>query len=153
MQDNPDPSGPSVPRYAGPAPSRQQQTLVFLKFAVRCAEMARSAPTAPPQPQPSGAAPPMAAANGPAPGDAAPVLTAQIRAARGLLRWTQATLAHRAGVSAVTLNMIENETVRPRDATLAAIRRALEGGGVQFLEEDGIGVGVRFAAGWRSLAG
>ncbi len=95
----------------------------------------------------------MAAADGPVPGEAAPVLTAQIRAARGLLRWTQATLAHRAGVSAVTLNMIENETVRPRDATLAAIRRALEGGGVQFLEEDGIGVGVRFAAGWRGLAG
>ena len=69
---------------------------------------------------------------------------AQIRAARGLLKWTQATLAHRASVSTVTLNMIENETVRPRDTTLAAIRRALEGGGVQFLDEGGVGVGVRF---------
>ena len=70
---------------------------------------------------------------------------AQIRAARGLLKWTQATLAHRASVSTVTLNMIENEAVRARDATLAAIRRALESGGVQFLEEDGVGVGVRFS--------
>ena len=75
----------------------------------------------------------------------APISTAQIRAARGLLKWTQATLAHRAAVSTVTLNMIENETVRPRDATLDAIRRALETGGVQFLEEGGAGVGVRFA--------
>ncbi len=75
-----------------------------------------------------------------------PIATAQIRAARGLLKWTQATLAHRAAVSAVTLNMIENETVRPREATLMAIRRALEAGGVQFLEEDGAGVGVRFAS-------
>ena len=72
--------------------------------------------------------------------------TAQIRAARGLLKWTQAALAHRAAVSAVTLNMIENETVRPRDTTLAAIRRALEAGGVQLLDENGTGVGVRFAS-------
>ena len=47
------------------------------------------------------------------------ISTAQIRAARGLLRWTQASLAHRAAISAVTLNMIENETVRPRDSTMA----------------------------------
>ena len=72
--------------------------------------------------------------------------TAQIRAARGLLRWTQATLAHRAAVSTVTLNMTENEAVRPRETTLAAIRRALEAGGVQFLEENGTGVGVKFAS-------
>ena len=83
------------------------------------------------------------------------ISTAQIRAARGLLRWTQASLAHRAAISAVTLNMIENETVRPRDATMAAIRSALEAGGVQFLEEDGVGVGVRFgpAAARTLLAG
>ena len=72
------------------------------------------------------------------------ISTAQIRAARGLLKWTQAALAHRAAVSTVTLNMIENETVRPRDATLAAIQAALEAGGVEFLAEDGAGVGVRF---------
>jgi len=69
---------------------------------------------------------------------------AQIRAARGLLKWTQATLAHRAAISTVTLNMIENEAVRPRDSTLEAIRGALEAGGIEFLVEDGIGVGVRF---------
>lgn len=73
------------------------------------------------------------------------ITIAQIRAARGLLKWTQAALAHRAAISAVTLNMIENEAVRPRPTTLAAIERALEGAGVQMLEEDGIGVGVRFA--------
>ena len=75
------------------------------------------------------------------------ISTAQIRAARGLLKWTQAALAHRAAISTVTLNMIENETVRPRETTRAAIRRALEAGGVQFLDEDEdrAGVGVRFA--------
>jgi DNA-binding XRE family transcriptional regulator len=70
---------------------------------------------------------------------------AQIRAARGLLKWTQATLAYRAAISTVTLNMIENETVRPRETTLDAIRAALEAGGVRFVEENGVGIGVRFA--------
>jgi DNA-binding XRE family transcriptional regulator len=72
------------------------------------------------------------------------ISTAQIRAARGLLKWTQAALAHKASVSTVTLNMIENEAVRPRDNTLAAIQAALEAGGVEFLDEGGVGVGVRF---------
>ncbi len=71
---------------------------------------------------------------------------AQIRAARGLLKWTQAALAHKAALSTVTLNMIENETVAPRANTVDAIQRALESGGVEFLEESGLGVGVRFRA-------
>ncbi len=74
------------------------------------------------------------------------ITTAQIRAGRGLLKWTQATLAHRAAISAVTLNMIENEAVRPRQTTLTAIRQALEGAGVQLLEEDGVNVDVRFTS-------
>ena len=72
------------------------------------------------------------------------ITTAQIRAGRGLLKWTQATLAHHAAISAATLNMIENDSVRPRQTTLDAIRRALEAAGVQMLEENGSGVGVRF---------
>ncbi len=75
------------------------------------------------------------------------ITIAQIRAARGLLRWTQAALAHKAAISTVTLNMIENEAVRPRESTLGAIQAALEAGGVEFLYEDGVGVGVRFATG------
>jgi DNA-binding XRE family transcriptional regulator len=71
------------------------------------------------------------------------IVPAQIRAARGLLKWTQAILAHKAALSTVTLNMIENETVTPRTNTLDAIQRALEQGGVEFLDEGGQGVGVR----------
>jgi len=72
------------------------------------------------------------------------VTPAQIRAARGLLKWTQAILAHKAALSTVTLNMIENESVAPRMGTLDSIQRALEQGGVEFLDEQGQGVGVRF---------
>ena len=73
------------------------------------------------------------------------ISVAQIRAARGLLKWTQASLAHKAAISTVTLNMIENEAVRPRESTLGSIQAALEAGGVEFLSDDGMGVGVRTA--------
>jgi transcriptional regulator with XRE-family HTH domain len=72
------------------------------------------------------------------------ITTAQIRAARGLLKWTQATLAHRAALSTVTLNLIENDATRPRESTLRAIQAALEAEGVEFLADSGGGVGVRF---------
>jgi transcriptional regulator with XRE-family HTH domain len=72
------------------------------------------------------------------------ISTAQIRAARGLLKWTQPTLAHRAGLSTVSLGMIENDAVRPGQTSLDAIEQRLEQGGVDFLAEDGVGVGVRF---------
>jgi transcriptional regulator with XRE-family HTH domain len=70
--------------------------------------------------------------------------SAQIRAARGLLKWTQAALAAKAGVSIVTMNMIEAETVRPRKTTLEAIQRVLESGGVEFIGDENAGLGVKF---------
>jgi transcriptional regulator with XRE-family HTH domain len=72
------------------------------------------------------------------------ISTAQIRAPRGLLKWTQATLAHRAGLSTVSPGMIQNDAVRPGQTSLDAIEQPLEQGGVDFLAEDSVGVGVRF---------
>lgn len=68
--------------------------------------------------------------------------SAQIRAGRGLLKWTQAVLAARAAVSAVTLNMIESDQVAPRARTLHAIRTTLEREGVRFLGDEREGFGV-----------
>ncbi len=73
--------------------------------------------------------------------------TAQIRAARGLPKWARATLAQRAALSTVTLNMIENDATHPRETTLHAIRSALEAGVVEFLGEKRLGLGVRYRAG------
>lgn len=70
------------------------------------------------------------------------ITPAQIRAGRGLLKWTQATLAARAAVSVVTLNMIEADQVSPRARTLDAIRVALEREGVGFLGDADQGYGV-----------
>lgn len=75
-----------------------------------------------------------------------PAITpAQIRAGRGLLKWTQGVLAHRASISAVTLNMIESDQVAPRIKTLDAIRSVLEGEGIRFIgdEREGFGVMMR----------
>jgi predicted transcriptional regulator len=72
------------------------------------------------------------------------ISSAQLRAARGLLKWTQAILAHKAAVSVVTLNMIESDRVDPRASTLHAIERALEKAGVEFIGSEREGFGVRF---------
>ncbi len=72
-----------------------------------------------------------------------PAITpAQIRAGRGLLKWTQGVLASRASISAVTLNMIESDQVAPRVKTLDAIRSVLEGEGIRFIGDESEGFGV-----------
>ena len=69
---------------------------------------------------------------------------AQCRAARALLDWSQQELAHKAQVGVVTVRQLEAGTHRPRRATLEVVRRCLEAGGVEFLDENGGGLGVRF---------
>ena len=71
------------------------------------------------------------------------ITAAQSRAARGLLGWTQQTLADQAGISTVAVNQLENEVGQPRRATLDVIRRAFERAGIEFIEENGGGPGLR----------
>jgi transcriptional regulator with XRE-family HTH domain len=67
----------------------------------------------------------------------------QCRAARGLLDWSQADLAEKAGVGIVTVRQFEAGGHDPRRATLDVIRRAFESAGVEFIDENGGGPGVR----------
>lgn len=67
----------------------------------------------------------------------------QCRAARGLLDWTQGDLAREAAVGIVTVRQIESGLSAPRRATLDVVRRALERGGVIFIDANGDGPGVR----------
>lgn len=67
----------------------------------------------------------------------------QCRAGRGLVDWSQAQLAEKAGVGIVTVRQLEASSHRPRRATLDVIRRALESAGVEFIDENGGGPGVR----------
>ena len=67
----------------------------------------------------------------------------QCRAARGLLGWTQQDLANQARVGIVTVNQLETGLSQPRLATLDVIQRAFESAGVEFIDENGGGPGVR----------
>jgi transcriptional regulator with XRE-family HTH domain len=73
------------------------------------------------------------------------ISSAQCRAARGLVDWSQLELAERAGVGVVTIRQLEAGTHGPRRATLEVVRRALEAAGVEFIDENGGGAGVRFS--------
>jgi transcriptional regulator with XRE-family HTH domain len=68
----------------------------------------------------------------------------QSRAARGLLKWSQRQLADESGVGLSTVAEFENDKREPWLGNLAAIRRALETAGVEFIPaKSGKGVGVR----------
>ena len=69
----------------------------------------------------------------------------QSRAARALLRWTAQDLADasRIGVATVRRAELIDGFSSMTDANAAAIRRALEQAGVEFIDENGGGVGVR----------
>jgi hypothetical protein len=71
--------------------------------------------------------------------------SAQIRAARALLRWSAEDLARE---SLVGVNTIRRAEVMEAETSLTAandtaIRRALEAAGVDFIDENGGGPGVR----------
>jgi transcriptional regulator with XRE-family HTH domain len=69
----------------------------------------------------------------------------QIRAARGLLGWSQSELAKRAGLSLPTVKRVEAGTgPRVSDEARARIQQALEVEGIRFITENGGGPGVRF---------
>lgn len=66
----------------------------------------------------------------------------QIRAARSLLGWSQTVLAEAARISLPTIKRLEAHGVeRSAVATAEAIRKALEGAGVQFLERGNAAAG------------
>jgi transcriptional regulator with XRE-family HTH domain len=68
----------------------------------------------------------------------------QLRAARALLGWSQTQLAERAGLSLPTVKRVETESgPRVSDAARYALQQALESGGIEFIDENGGGPGVR----------
>jgi hypothetical protein len=68
-----------------------------------------------------------------------------IRAARALLRWEQRDLANASLVSLPTIKRLESKPgiMVAHRSTTAALKKALEAGGVEFIEENGGGPGVR----------
>ena len=75
------------------------------------------------------------------------ITRAQIRAARGLLGWSQSDLAEAAGLTLNQIKRIERGALDPRASMLAAIEGAFRQNNVIFLDQDDVrpgGPGVRF---------
>jgi hypothetical protein len=73
------------------------------------------------------------------------LFSAQLRAARALIRWSALDLAKASKVGVATIRRVEVvEGVIPVTlANEAALRSALELAGVEFIDENGSGPGVR----------
>jgi predicted transcriptional regulator len=79
-------------------------------------------------------------------GKAALVLSSElIRAARALVRWEQRDLARASSVSLPTIKRLESKAgiMAAHFSTVAALRKALEAAGVEFIDENGGGPGIR----------
>jgi hypothetical protein len=73
------------------------------------------------------------------------ITSAQIRAARALIRWTAEDLAREANLGIATIRRAE-ATDGPLQMTvsnLAAVRRTLEAAGIEFVFNDDGGLGVQ----------
>jgi transcriptional regulator with XRE-family HTH domain len=69
----------------------------------------------------------------------------QVKAARALLGWSQADLAEQSGISEPTIARLESGEGKlgGREGTAERIRKAIEMAGVEFINENGGGLGVR----------
>lgn len=67
----------------------------------------------------------------------------QSRAARALIDWSQLQLAQAANLGESTVRDFEKGRRVPSINNLAAIRAALEAAGVDFIDQNGMGPGVR----------
>lgn len=76
------------------------------------------------------------------------ILSAQIRAARSLLRWTANDLAQASGVSIATIKRIEAQDGVPEShaRTLQDLKRAFEGAGIEFTGTPDKDPGLKFIA-------
>jgi transcriptional regulator with XRE-family HTH domain len=74
--------------------------------------------------------------------DGVPMTPIQIRMARTAVGWGVRELAKKAGVTANTVSRIENGA-DAKQSTIDRLRRSLEAAGVEFIDENGGGPGVR----------
>jgi transcriptional regulator with XRE-family HTH domain len=71
------------------------------------------------------------------------VTSAQVRMARAALNWTVRDLAEAAKLHRNTITNIETGRYQGDEATLVAIEAVFKKAGVEFIEENGGGPGVR----------
>jgi transcriptional regulator with XRE-family HTH domain len=72
-----------------------------------------------------------------------PVTNAQVRMARAALNWTVRDLAEATGLHRNTISNFEVGRFEGDPETLAVIERVLREAGIEFIDENGGGAGVR----------
>jgi transcriptional regulator with XRE-family HTH domain len=72
-----------------------------------------------------------------------PLTPAQCRAARALVEWSQDDLETAAKVAKKTIADFERKSRQPYPRTLDALQAALESAGIEFIDPNGGGEGVR----------
>jgi hypothetical protein len=74
-----------------------------------------------------------------------PLTSGQIRASRALLRWSAEDLAREATLGVATIKRAEaaENATSMTTANDLAVRRALEAAGIDFIDENGGGPGLR----------
>lgn len=74
------------------------------------------------------------------------ISSAQMRAARALLRWSALDLAAASKVGVATIRRVEvvEGEIPVTPANEESLRRAFEAAGIEFIEGNGTGEGVRF---------
>jgi predicted transcriptional regulator len=73
------------------------------------------------------------------------ITTRQVKAARALLGWSQSDLARKSGISEPTIARLEavGGELGGREGTSGSIRTTLEAAGIEFIDDNGGGPGVR----------
>jgi transcriptional regulator with XRE-family HTH domain len=69
--------------------------------------------------------------------------SAQCRAARALIEWSQAQLSQSASIDIQTVSDFEKRVRKPDETTRRRLRATLEAAGVVFIAENGGGAGAR----------
>jgi transcriptional regulator with XRE-family HTH domain len=78
-----------------------------------------------------------------------PVTSAQVRMARAALNWTVRDLAAATSLHRNTISNIESGKYLGEEASLATIETVLRRAGIEFIDENGGGPGVRLRKGYR----
>jgi DNA-binding XRE family transcriptional regulator len=71
------------------------------------------------------------------------LISSQCRAARAMLEWSRVALSEKSQVSERTIIDFERGARTPQKSTKLAIRTAFEKAGIEFIDENGGGPGVR----------
>ncbi len=73
------------------------------------------------------------------------IISEQLRAARGLIGWSQSALAKGSGLALSTIKRMEGDRgpLRSSAENVLKVQRALEDAGVAFIDQNGGGPGVR----------